>query len=866
MSQDPNAGHDTWEKISSIFADALQTTTAGRDAFLRDACQGSQSIEDEVRRLLEEHERASGGFLADFALTETIAGDPAEAGRACRIGDLLSGRFRIVRLLGAGGMGEVYEAFDSELRQAVAVKMLRSSRSRDPAMVERFRAEVLRSRQITHPNVARVYDLFTHRREDGGEICFFTMELLEGEPLSRWLETHGPVAPEAALPLIEQMSAALHAAHSVGIVHRDFKPGNVFVSGGDSATPKATVTDFGIAVQFGAIGEPTATGSPAPSVASLLAGTPAYMAPERLLGAAGTPAVDIYALGLVAFEMLTGQRAYDSKSPLACALRKAADADPRLFDETSDVPASWVEAIHRAVRREPEQRFADPLDFAAAVSPVSGGEAAGRSNRWGVVWPAAALAIILAASVVILDMRTASESQSHPATLAVLPFVNVGAEPQSVYLSDGVAEGLIRSLNAFPKLRVTPQKAAAAYGEQRKPPAEIAKALGADMLLAGSFRQSGHGLHLSANLRGGADGKPVWAHDYDCDMEQLLAVQADITKQVATRMKLGAAQPKRTTVPTSNADAYDLYLRGQYLWNTRTREGVLKAIELFGRAVSLDDKFALADAATADAYIILADYGWMSPAEVLPKAQSAIQRAVALNADAAETQAALGLFHMLIDWDQPAAERAFQRAQSLDPTLVPAHHWYANYLERARRMDEALREAQEARRLDPTTPPTLLIVGWIRYYRREYPAAIEIGKQAVELYPSVPQSHELLAMSYASSGQTDLALKENAEAVRLTTDPAVALRRRAEVLSRIPGHENEAREAARKLEAISWDRQAAYMVPIYAALHDGERMYHWADRALQIHDTYLLMANVDLPLDAFRNEPRFQQILHRMGY
>jgi tetratricopeptide (TPR) repeat protein len=181
-------------------------------------------------------------------------------------------------------------------------------------------------------------------------------------------------------------------------------------------------------------------------------------------------------------------------------------------------------------------------------------------------------------------------------------------------------------------------------------------------------------------------------------------------------------------------------------------------------------------------------------------------------------------------------------------------------------MDEALREAQEARRLDPATPPTLLIMGWIRYYRREYAAAIEIGRQAIEIYPTVPQGHNLLALSYASSGQKDLALKESAEAVRLTTDSAVAKRRRAEVLSRIPGHEEEARKIAGELETISWDRQAAYLVPIYAALHDRERMYRWADRAIKIHDSYLLMANVDLPLDAYRNEPRFQQILRRMGY
>jgi len=852
---------ELWERISSIFADALELPAPEREPFLRAQCGGSEHVENEVRRLLAEHEQA-GDFLESQNATETLSSDHAAAGRACRPGDLLSGRFRVVRLLGAGGMGEVYEALDTELRQKVAIKTLRSSLARDPEMVERFRAEVLRSRQITHPNVARVYDMFTHHKEDGGDLPFFTMELLEGEPLSRWLESRGPLTPEAALPLLEQMAAALHAAHSVGIVHRDFKPGNVFISSGAGAAPKATVTDFGIAAQLGEASGQKWDGQPVSPGASLLAGTPAYMAPERLLGGASTSAVDIYALGLVAYEMLTGQRAYDSRSPLACALKKAENADPELFPAESEVPVSWVEAIHRAVRRDPRQRFADPLEFAAAIA---GKPADSRTMPAALFWLAAALLVVLPAAAFFLA-RSVRETSSQAASLAVLPFENIGGDAQAAYLSDGIAEGLIRSFAAFPKLRVAAQSAAAVYRDGKRTPPQIARALGVETLLRGSFRQSGYRLHLMAELRDGSKTKPLWAQQYDVDMEQLLNVQDDITRHVAARLSLGPAQPKNVKPPTGNAEAYDFFLRGKYLWSTRTREGVMKAVDYFGQAVRLDPGFALAYAGIANAYIVLADYGWTAPADVAPKAQNALQKALSLDADAAETQASLGLFNTLMVWDQTAAERAFQQALSRNASLATTHHWYANYLERARRMDEALREAQEARRLDPATPPTLLIMGWIRYYRREYPAAIEIGKQAIEIYPAVPQGHDLLALSYASSGQTEAALRESAEAVRLSTDPAVALRRRATLLSRLPGHEAEARRAAHDLEAISWDRQAAYLVIIYAALHDRERMYRWADRAVVIHDPYLLMANVDLPLDAFRGEPRFQQILHRMGY
>jgi len=853
---------ELWERISSIFADALELPAREREPFLLAHSAGSEYVENEVRRLLVQYEQA-GDFLETQALTDTSGGEHSAAGHACRPGDLLSGRFHIVRLLGAGGMGEVYEALDTELRQKVAIKTLRSSYARDPEMVGRFRSEVLRSRQITHSNVARVYDMFTHRKEEGGEIPFFTMELLEGEPLSRWLESHGPLAPEAALPLLEQMAAALHAAHSVGIVHRDFKPGNVFISSGAGPAPKATVTDFGIAAQLGEAGEHNRFELPVSPGASLLAGTPAYMAPERLLGGAGTSAVDIYALGLVAYEMLTGQRAYDSRSPLACALKKAENSDPELFPADSKVPAPWIEAIHRAVRRNPEQRFADPLEFVAAVARRPAGGS--RAMPAPMPWLAAALLIVLPAAAFFVA-RSVRQTPPRAASLAVLPFENTGGDAQANYLSDGIAEGLIRSFTAFPRLRVAPQAAAAVYRDRKKTPQQIARSLDVEMLLLGSFHQSGNHLQLTAELRDRAKGNQVWTENYDCDMEQLLTAQQDIASQVAARLSLGPAQPRNTRPPTSSAEAYDLFLRGRYLWNTRTREGVMKAIDYFGRAATLDPSFALAYTGTADAYIVLADYGWMAPMGAAPRIRDAFRHSLALDADSAETQASLGLFNNLIEWDQPAAERAFQRALSLEPSSAMAHTWYAAYLERAGRLDEALREAEEARRLDPATLPTLLMVGWIRYYRREYDKAIEVGNQVIELFPAVAHGHQMLALTFADSGRREKALAESAEAIRITSDPAVALRERTLVLSRIPGYEAEARKAAAKLEAISTDRQAGYLVRIYAALRDSERMYLWAGRALQMRDAGLELCNIDSALDPFRSQPRFRQVLRQMGY
>jgi tetratricopeptide (TPR) repeat protein len=312
-------------------------------------------------------------------------------------------------------------------------------------------------------------------------------------------------------------------------------------------------------------------------------------------------------------------------------------------------------------------------------------------------------------------------------------------------------------------------------------------------------------------------------------------------------------------------EAYDLYLKGRYLWNGRTREGITKSIDYFQQAIDLDGSFALAYGGLADAYLILADYGWLPAIEAAPKIRAALQRSFVLEPDSAETLASLGLFDSLFEWDQAGAERAFQRALTLKPSLVNVHSWYGGYLLRRGRLDESLREAEAARRLDPVSLPTLLFVGWVRYYRHEYSLAVEICKQVIELNPNFSHGHQVMALSYAALGQEKEALRASDIAVKLTSDRAVALRYRALVLSRLRGLEKQARQVAGRLEAIPNNRQDGYIVVIYAGLHDPDRMYYWADRAIRARDSALLLANVEPALDPYRNDQRFRQILTQLG-
>jgi serine/threonine-protein kinase len=734
---------------------------------------------------------------------------------------------------------------------------------RDPSMLERFRVEVLRSRQITHENVGRVYDSFIHTRSDGVEIPFFTMELLRGRTLSQWLAERGPLSPLEALPLLRQMAAALAAAHLAGIVHRDFKPSNIFLSETAGRPVKVIVTDFGIAAEAGLVGSTGGDPSVSPSV-TLPFGTPAYMAPEQLNGEASSHQTDVYAFGLVAFEMLTGRPAYPARSSLECALRKLAPGDPVLFQVGVDLPPEWIEGIHRCVRRDSFARFESPLDFLDAISGDREKEFGSNNPFTRRHWLSLVLTVVVSASAALLLGQFAIRRIA-PTSIAVLPFENLNSDRGEPYFGDGLAEELTHELTAYPKLHVAAQNAAFRFRDKSVSLKRVSQTLGVEMILTGSVLRSGNHLRIAVQLVRGTAGIQVWSQIYERDVQQIFAIQSEITSEIASRLSSGPAPPKLDHEPTPNINAYDLYLKGRYLWNGRTHEGMMKSLDYFRQAISLDGRFALAYSGLADAYLILAEYGWLPSSEVIPQIRAALQHSLALEPNSAETMASLGMFDAFFEWDAAGAERAFHRSLTMKPSLVNVHTWYGDYLMRLGRLDEALSQAETATRLDPVSSPTLLFVGWVRYYRREYPRAIEVAKQVADLNPSYSHCHQLMALSYAALGFKNEALHESELAVNLTSDRAVALRYRALVLSRLGGLQDEARRVAAQLAAIPNNRQDGYLVTIYAALRDPQRMYEWTDRALAARDSALLLANVEPALDPYRNDPHLLEAFRQLG-
>src|SRR5271165_493739 len=512
---------DNWEAVKALFEAALEQDVAGRSSFLRERCQDA-SVCAEVERLLAEHDQAAS-FLSTAPLSDPVPGpasDPASTTQELSVSQVLAGRFRIVRFIAGGGMGEVYEADDQELRERVAVKTIRPEILVQSNAMARFKREVLLARKVTHPNVCRIFDLFRHRPEGGGErdeIVFISMELLRGKSLAARLKERGRMGMGEALPLIGQMASALAAAHDVGIVHRDFKPGNVVLVGVPGQdTERAVVTDFGLALQSLASDEGISF-----STGPGLLGTPAYMAPEQLECRPATKASDVYALGLVIYEMLTGERPFTGDNPLASAFKRLTEAprSPRNF--VPDMSPACESVILRCLARHPADRFPNAREVAVALAentpqflttrpsaiplhprPTS------KTSRSIIAGISILLILAALAGVGVYEWRT-----RHP---IVKPFVmvaglkNDSGDRAYDWLATDLSETLTADLGASTDIQtVPPDELARVRTELSIPPtqnlesqslAEVRQALGANYVVLGSYSINAKSLEKTLSL------------------------------------------------------------------------------------------------------------------------------------------------------------------------------------------------------------------------------------------------------------------------------------------------------------------------------------------------------------------------------
>ncbi|MBI3697405.1 MAG: protein kinase, partial [Acidobacteria bacterium] len=665
------------------------------------------------------------------------------------VAGLKLGPYEILAPLGAGGMGEVYRARDTRLDREVAIKVLPEHLAKDPQAMARFEREAKAVAALSHPNILAIHDVGS---EQG--VAYVVMELLEGETL-RARVGRSAVPWRKAVEIGVAIADGLAAAHSKGIIHRDLKPENIFLT----SDGRVKILDFGLARWKPKPSAPTDAAATTETEAGTVMGTVGYMSPEQIRGTAADAPSDIFSLGCVLYEMVTGQRSF-ARSTAPETLTAILNEDPpNLADSGKEIPADLQGIIHHCLEKNAEQRFQSARDLAFALRAAAGSGGAGvpagprgsrkRLNR--SIWAGAAVVLLAGGSFFVWRVTSGKAIDS----LAVLPFVNVGADPNTEYLSDGITENLINSLSQIPKLRVVPRNRVFRYKGRETDTEKIGRELNVRAVLTGRVVQRGDSLNIQTELVDVAADSQLWGRQYERKFSEIIPVQEEIAKEVSEKLRLrptGEEQKRLAKRYTENAEAHQLYLRGRYYWNRRTTETLKRAAEYFRQAIDKDPTYALAWAGLADCYALYGAYGVLPPPEAAPKAKEAANRALVLDDRLAEPHAALGLAKTVYDWDWSGAEREFKRSIEINPSYATAHYWYSICLGATGRLDEAIAGSKRAQEADPLSPNIGTAAGDMFYFARRYDQAIKQYRKTLDMDPNFPRAHWFLAMAYEQVG------------------------------------------------------------------------------------------------------------------
>ncbi len=779
--------------------------------------------------------------------------------RLAMTGKTLS-HYRVMEQIGAGGMGQVYRARDERLERDVALKVLPAGALADEAARKRFRKEALALSQLNHPNIATVHDFDT---QDG--VDFLVMELIPGVTLSDQV-AQGALPEKDVVRLGVQLAQGLAAAHERGVVHRDLKPGNLRIT----SDGRLKILDFGLAKLLehsSDLGQTRSeTGAMGPS------GTLPYMAPEQLLDEKVDARSDIYAAGVVLYELATGQRPFrESHGPrLMDSIIHQVPEPPSTVSRR--VSPGMESIILKALDKDPKRRYQSAqelaVDLERLTSPTTASLAGLRARRRmrPRLWVAASAFLVVA-------LGTAGTwywfRSSDVNSLAVLPFSNVGADPETEYLSDGITESIINNVSKLPKLKVIAPASVFRYKGREVDLQKVARELDVRAVVVGRILSRGENLSISAQLVDTRDNHVIWGQRYNRKLTDLLQMQEEIAREISENLRIrltGKEQQQLARHDTQNTEAYRLYLQGRYYWNKRTAAGFRKAIEYFQQALDRDPNYALAYAGLSDTYSSLGSYQVIPSAEAAPQAEAAAKRAVDLDETLAEAHNSLA--SILLDrFDFEGADREFRRAISLNPGYSTAHHWFGLFLGVMGRADDSIAELKLALELDPFSPIINANFAFVYYQAGRYAEAIAMCRKTLELDANFSPAHEYLGQVYLETGNFAEAVAELEKDVALSPGDASA---KAE-LGYGYGRAGRKKEALKILEELTRASRQTYVSPydvaiVYVGLNQKDEAFQWLEKAYQEHSVRLWNLKAHPRFARLRSDPRFQDLMRRIGF
>ena len=743
-----------------------------------------------------------------------------------RLENGLRGRYTLDRELGQGGMAVVFLAHDLRHDRQVALKVLRPEISAEVG-AERFLREIKMAAGLNHPHILPVYD---SGQTDG--LLFYTMPLVEGRSLRDRLDTERQLPLEEALRITREVASALDYAHRHRVIHRDVKPGNILLHEG-----AALVADFGIGKAVSAGGSITRTG--------MAVGTPAYMSPEQATGEEGIDGrSDLYSLGCVLYEMLAGEPPFTGPNAQAILSKRFVSPIPSVR-ATRDVPDSVDTAVTRALARTPVDRYPSTAEFAEALRQIS-------------------LEIGAAAH------RTPPEPQQRAPvskSIAVLPLTNRSADPENEYFSDGMTEEIINVLGKVPGVQVASCTSSFAFKGKDVDVRQVGQKLGVSTVLEGGVRKVGNRIRITAQLTDVQSGYTLWTETYDRQLEDVFAIQDEISRAIVEALKLklvGKEQP--LVVPTTtNLEAYTLYLRGRYLCNKYTDPDLRRAIDIFEQALVKDPGYAKAHAGIADSWSRLAD-DWVPPSEAYPRAKQAALRALELDPSLPEALTSLGRVQCWYEWDFTGAERDLRRSVQLNPSSADTHFVLGTTLPALGQLPEAIEAMRQSLVFDPLSPIYGRYLGRLLLYAGEFEAAIQQGHATLELHPGYSQAHVNIGSAYLGQGNPEEAFSwyQRGQSLDSAVRSYDALIVRA--LAAL-GEREEAEAILRRLEeqATTQYIRAESMAMGYAAVGEFDRAFACLERAFVARSAGLIFLHLDPGYEPLRTDRRFADLVRRIG-